>query len=175
MRLEFLLTLLEKAETNWPKTPNRSCSAGWWGSIIYPSASNKPRKISVAWSQLYVGSEKVKLTKVQSSLAVSTDYWEGRDMIRVVMVRGREVSFRPEEQVSLHDRMMAMSYRDPRFKLAEWVSKAPPSKWQACEVMNRLICLAVILHHNIWPYPTNSYNYLLLKTNLKKNSMKQQV
>lgn len=45
------------------RPPNRSCSAGWWGSIIYPSASNKPRKTSVAWSQLYVGAEKVKLTK----------------------------------------------------------------------------------------------------------------
>lgn len=65
MRLvsKFLLTLLEKAGTYWPKTPYRSCSVGLWGSIIYPSARNKPRKTSVAWSQLYVGAEKVKLTK----------------------------------------------------------------------------------------------------------------
>lgn len=96
-------------------------------------------------------------------------------MIRVVLVRGHEVSFRPEEKVSFHGRMMAVSYHDPRFKLAESVSNVPTSKWQACEVMHRFICLAVILHHNIWPYPTNSYNYLLLKTNSKKNSMTQQV
>lgn len=96
-------------------------------------------------------------------------------MIRAVLVRGREVSFRPEEQVSFHGRMMAVSSRDPRFELAGSVSNVPASKWQACEVMHRFICLAVTLHHNIWPDPTNSYNYLLLKTNLKKKSKKQQV
>lgn len=46
-------------------TPNRSCSAGWWSSIIYPSASNTPQEDKCCMISVVCGIRKSQIHKVR--------------------------------------------------------------------------------------------------------------